>query len=917
MNGVINELMKAKILEDAPVIIALHDTKQNILWANKAYREAVGLTERELIGKKCWVAWGLDRPCQNCPVASAIETGLPAEAELTPENQDHWPESQGNWLSKAAPLTDEKGTIVGVIETAFEISKQKTTERKIFEESDEIFRAIAEYAMDAIIMIDDGGKVIYWNPAAERIFGYSVSEMIGTNVHDVLMHEEYLEQFRKGLEAFREIGEGPAVGKIVELTAKHRSGTKFPIEITVSSLQKGGKSWAVGIIRDITERKSLTAALEAEKEKLQTILDNIPVMITVYDPQERMLLLNKEFERIVGWSKEEAENIDLMEKCYPDAEYRRKVWDFIMSAGSEWREFRVKTKNGAIVESDWTNRRLSDGTQIGIGIDIRAQKKAKKKAVHQFRILSMLYDAAQKLTENLDLTARAKEVVRRAVEEFGCSLAWLGRAEKDGAVCLVMHYPEDISYLDEINVRWDESPEGQGPCGRAIRTSLPQITENILSDPRFRPWKDIALKHGRIASTAAFPLISHGHTFGALNLYSDQIGFFTEKRVIEIQSFTHLAASALENARLYEETMFRIQRITALRNIDMAITGSLDLRIVTRIALDEIIKQLKVDAAAILRLDPHTLTLEYLDGRGFRTSRIEETRISLNDGTAGRVARDHKVIHVADLSHVDDQVFTRRSLLKDEGIITYYGAPLIAKGKVLGVLEIYHRVGQKGNTEWVEFLESLAGQLAIAIENAGLFDDMLHKHRELIAAYNETIEGWGTALSLKEEETAEHSQRVTEMSLKLAKAMGMGKEDIYHVRLGALLHDIGKIGVPDSILLKPGKLTDDEWQVMRKHPVYAFEMLAPIAYLRRASEIPYCHHEKWDGTGYPRGLKGKQIPLSARIFAVVDVWDALSSDRPYRKAWPKDKVIEHIRELSGSHFDPEVVDCFIKIISRV
>jgi HD-GYP domain-containing protein (c-di-GMP phosphodiesterase class II) len=146
--------------------------------------------------------------------------------------------------------------------------------------------------------------------------------------------------------------------------------------------------------------------------------------------------------------------------------------------------------------------------------------------------------------------------------------------------------------------------------------------------------------------------------------------------------------------------------------------------------------------------------------------------------------------------------------------------------------------------------------------------------------------------------------------------MGMKEEELYYVRLGALLHDIGKIGVPDSILLKPGKLTDDEWKIMKKHPEYAFQMLSPIAYLSKAIDIPYCHHEKWDGTGYPRGLKGKQIPLSARIFAVVDVWDALTSDRPYRKAWPKDKAIEYIRSQSGSHFDPEVVDVFMKIINE-
>jgi HD-GYP domain-containing protein (c-di-GMP phosphodiesterase class II) len=141
----------------------------------------------------------------------------------------------------------------------------------------------------------------------------------------------------------------------------------------------------------------------------------------------------------------------------------------------------------------------------------------------------------------------------------------------------------------------------------------------------------------------------------------------------------------------------------------------------------------------------------------------------------------------------------------------------------------------------------------------------------------------------------------------------MSDEQLVHVRRGALLHDIGKMGVPDRILLKPGPLTDDEWTIMRQHPSFAYEMLAPIQYLRPALDIPYCHHEKWDGSGYPRGLKGEQIPLAARMFAVVDVWDALRSDRPYRRAWPVDRVREHIRDHAGSHFDPAAMAAFLQM----
>jgi putative nucleotidyltransferase with HDIG domain len=169
-------------------------------------------------------------------------------------------------------------------------------------------------------------------------------------------------------------------------------------------------------------------------------------------------------------------------------------------------------------------------------------------------------------------------------------------------------------------------------------------------------------------------------------------------------------------------------------------------------------------------------------------------------------------------------------------------------------------------------------------------------------------------LDLRDRETEGHTQRVTETTLRLARSLGIVESDLVHIRRGSLLHDIGKMGVPDHILLKPDKLSQEEWVTMRKHPVHAFEMLSPIAFLRPALEIPYCHHEKWDGSGYPRGLREAQIPLAARIFAVVDVWDALRSDRPYRPAWPDDKVIAHIQEQSGSHFDPLVVAAFLEML---
>jgi HD-GYP domain-containing protein (c-di-GMP phosphodiesterase class II) len=172
------------------------------------------------------------------------------------------------------------------------------------------------------------------------------------------------------------------------------------------------------------------------------------------------------------------------------------------------------------------------------------------------------------------------------------------------------------------------------------------------------------------------------------------------------------------------------------------------------------------------------------------------------------------------------------------------------------------------------------------------------------------IEGWLHALDWRTKETAEHIFRVADTTIALAKMAGVPESEIVQIRHGALLHDIGNIGIPESILLKSDKLTAEEWEIVRKHPVYAHDLFYPIEYLRSCLSIPYAHHERWDGTGYPLGVRGDQIPLPARLFAVVDVWDRLSFDRVYGKAWPREKVMEYIQQQSGSHFDPEVVDLF-------
>ncbi|RLD03973.1 MAG: histidine kinase, partial [Chloroflexota bacterium] len=325
--------------------------------------------------------------------------------------------------------------------------------------------------------------------------------------------------------------------------------------------------------------------------------------------------------------------------------------------------------------------------------------------------------------------------------------------------------------------------------------------------------------------------------------------------------------------------------------------------------------QLAVDAVAVLSYQADLQALTFTQSRGFQTSALQTAELRLGEGYAGEVGLQREHVFVPDLNLAMGK-FKKSPPFSEEDFVSYYGVPLITKGKLVGVMEIYHRSPLDPDDEWVNYLKILAGQAAIAIDNISLFNELQRSNVDLTLAYDATIEGWAHALELKDMETEGHSRRVVKMTMDLAKSMGISGEKLAHIRRGALLHDIGKMGVPDSILQKPGKLSEGEWEIMRRHPVYAYEWLSRIQYLVPALEIPYSHHERWDGTGYPRGIKGEQIPLEARIFAIIDVWDALNSDRPYRKAWPKEKALAHIKEQSGKHFDPEVVVNFLDMLEN-
>lgn len=389
-------------------------------------------------------------------------------------------------------------------------------------------------------------------------------------------------------------------------------------------------------------------------------------------------------------------------------------------------------------------------------------------------------------------------------------------------------------------------------------------------------------------------------------ILSRSIHYAIERKSTEVK----LRESERKNRDLFETSEKRLQQTIALRNIDRAIANSMDLRFTLEVVLDQVFAELKADAVDILLYNNISHTLEFFVGKGFHTQAVEGALVPLGGGYAGQSVLDRKPMYLSLLGDSKTQFHESRQFHLEE-FAEYFCMPLIAKGKILGALEIFNRSQRNVSEEWKNFFETLAGQAAIAIENTTLFEELQRANADLILGYDATIEGWSRALDLRDKETKGHTQRVARLTIDLARRMNVPEETLIHIRRGALLHDIGKMGVPDSILLKPGPLTDQEWVIMKKHPVYAREMLEPIAYLRPALEIPVFHHEKWDGSGYPDGLSGLAIPLSARLFSVADVYDALTSERPYRTAWTKTKALDYIRDEAGKHFDPQVVDAFL------
>ncbi len=363
--------------------------------------------------------------------------------------------------------------------------------------------------------------------------------------------------------------------------------------------------------------------------------------------------------------------------------------------------------------------------------------------------------------------------------------------------------------------------------------------------------------------------------------------------------------------RAEAEMARRLAEVEAINKLSTALRAATAVGEVVPILIDETLALFATDVGAIWLYDPHGDQLRRVEARGWMRDTLHSP-IHPPHGIGGEVFVTGRPYVVRDFRA--DRL--TRAVVRHHTPPGWGGAcfPIRSHDGVIGVFLVAVRLPREFLPSEVRLLTTLAEIAGMALHRMRLFEQTVQAATSITQAYETTLEGWVRALDLRDKETEGHTLRVTEMAMQLARKRGVAEPDLVHIRRGALLHDIGKIAISDAIVQKPGPLSEDEWEIMRRHPNYAYELLSPIEYLRPAIDIPYCHHERWNGRGYPQGLKGEEIPLSARIFAVADVWDALCSDRPYRSRTPRDEAVDYIRGSSGVHFEPRAVGEFLQLI---
>ncbi|MBI3242556.1 MAG: PAS domain S-box protein [Chloroflexi bacterium] len=755
-----------------------------------------------------------------------------------------------HWMEdRVTPLYDAAGKVMSVFGVARDI-----TERKRMEAERTGLLNMLESSLNEIYLFNaETLRFQYVNAGALRNLGYSraaIETMTPLDLKPEFDDASFRNLLAPLLNHEREL-------LIFQTVHRRADASLYPVEAHLQLVEQNGAQMFLAIILDITERKQAEVILKKLSSAVEQTADNV----FICNRDGVIEYVNPAFEQLTGYTQAEAigQTPRLLKSGQHASRFFEKLWDTILA--------------GCVFRATFINRKKSG------------------ELYYEEKTITPLRDDHSNITH---FVSTGKDVTERmraeaALEKSEAELRALFAAMPD----VVVVYDRQGRYL---KIAPTNTSLLYKPPGEMIGKTLPEVLP--------APQANLLLEHiQRALDTQQTVMLDY-----SLSLWGQETWFAGAVSPMP-------GEAAILVARDITERKWRERELEVIVGVSAALRAAPTRSAMLPIILGQLLELFKVDGAALAMLDPSTGEMVIELGQGSWVAWKGE-RLPMGEGVSGRAIATRQPYVNNDMR--SDPLFARPDLLAGSNAVAC--APLMVEEWAIGTLWIGRgrapgpALYSEITSEELRLLTAIADMAANAIHRATLHEQTLRYAADLALAYDTTIEGWSRALDLRDKETEGHTLRVTEMVLRLARAMGIfSEEQLLHIRRGALLHDIGKMGIPDPILLKPGSLTDEEWVIMRKHPGYAHDLLSPIVYLHPALDIPYCHHEKWDGTGYPRGLKGEAIPLAARLFAVVDVWDALRSDRPYRPAWPEEKAREHIQSLAGMHFDPKVIEAFLSM----
>ncbi len=766
-----------------------------------------------------------------------------------------------------------------------------------WEQTYSFLNLILNHAPLIVFVLDREGRFLFSRGKALEKLGLSTDEVVGHSALEMYAsYPEIVENLQKALAGENRVYTAH-LGDLSFYTLC------FPFYDAEAKL-----AGVYGLALDISELEQARQQIILQTAALQEATD----AIFITDRNGVICWVNRAFTQLTGYSPEEAigQTPRLLKSGLYTSEFYRNLWETILS-GQSWRGDVInRCKEGTLYEAHQVITPVRDSQgNIAWLLSIQRPFGEEKRAERLNRALAKLAEAT---TRFLEITPLMQCILEAALE--------LTPMAQKGSILLLgpdgrLHIRAVHGYRDP-RALLSSFPLTSGYSAKAFREKCPLLISDVQADASIRYEGEIA-ELAEIQSAIVAPLIAHGHPLGVISL--DNVTYknaFGQADLDLLSKFASQVAVIIENVKLVHQTRRRLQQLEVLRNIERTISSALDVNLMLETIVHAARIHLMVDATAIWLYQPELMELNFACGEGFRSS--VPGHIRAGQDLIGEILLERKALRIYRCDEKQSQILQRLFPLDD--FCSVCVEPLSSHEKLYGVLALFHRqpepylIQEVEEEEWRMFLEMLAAQTAIALHNAFLIQEAHQASAKLILAYETTLEGWAKAVEMRDDETYGHTQRILDLTLRLAQALGVPKGELLHIRRGVLLHDIGKLAIPDEILRKPGPLTPEEWEIMRRHPQLAYEILRGIDFLKPALEIPLYHHERWDGTGYPYGLRGEQIPLAARIFAVVDVWDALTHDRPYHKACSRQEALEYIRSQAGKHFDPHIVEVFLTLI---